>query len=72
MIVIMKRGTPQKEIDKLSEALIAKGVEVNPVVGKDLTILGLRGHQQDRRQLDRGEPERHAGDACCGAVQKGE
>ena len=38
MIVIMKRGTPQKEIDKLSEALIAKGVEVNPVVGKDLTI----------------------------------
>lgn len=43
MIVIMKRGTPQKEIDKLSEALIAKGVEVNPVVGKDLTILGLVG-----------------------------
>ena len=42
MIVIMKRGTPQKEIDKLSEALIAKGVEVNPVVGKDLTILGDR------------------------------
>ena len=28
MIVIMKRGTPQKEIDKLSEALIAKGVDI--------------------------------------------
>ena len=43
MIVIMKRGTPQKEIDSLTDALIAKGVEVNPVIGKDLIILGLVG-----------------------------
>ena len=39
MIVIMKRGTPQKEIDSLTDALTAKGVEVNPVIGKDLIIL---------------------------------
>ena len=43
MIVIMKRGTPQKEIDSLTDALTAKGVEVNPVIGKDLIILGLVG-----------------------------
>lgn len=43
MIIIMKQGTPQKEIDSLSDALTAKGVEVNPVIGKDLTILGLVG-----------------------------
>ncbi len=43
MIVIMKPGTPQKEIDRLSEALTAKGVEVSPVIGKDLIILGLVG-----------------------------
>ena len=28
MIVIMKPGTQQKEIEKLSDALTAKGVEV--------------------------------------------
>lgn len=43
MIVIMKPGTKQAEIDSLSAALTAKGVEVNPVVGKDLIILGLVG-----------------------------
>ena len=43
MIVIMKRGTPQKEIDSLTDVLTAKGVEVNPVIGKDLIILGLVG-----------------------------
>ncbi len=43
MIVIIKRGTPQKEIDDLTNQLTAKGVEVSPVVGKDLIILGLVG-----------------------------
>ncbi len=43
MIVIIKRGTPQKEINDLTNQLTAKGVEVNPVVGKDLIILGLVG-----------------------------
>ena len=39
MIVILKPNTEQKEIDRLTEALKNKGVEVNPVVGKDLIIL---------------------------------
>ncbi len=43
MVVIMKRGTAQAEIDKLTNELIAKGVEVSPVVGTDLVILGLVG-----------------------------
>lgn len=43
MVVIMKRGTPQKQIDQLTNQLTAKGVQVNPVVGKDLIILGLVG-----------------------------
>ena len=43
MVVIMKRGTKREEIDKLSEAIAAKGVTVNPVFGKDLVILGLVG-----------------------------
>lgn len=43
MIVIMKRGASQKEIDKLTDAIVAQGLEVNPVVGKELTILGLVG-----------------------------
>ena len=41
MIVILKPNTEQKEIDRLTEALKNKGVEVNPVVEKDLIILGL-------------------------------
>ncbi|MEM1484764.1 3-deoxy-7-phosphoheptulonate synthase [Oscillospiraceae bacterium PP1C4] len=43
MVVIIKRGTVQKEIDLLTDALTARGVEVNPVIGKELIILGLVG-----------------------------
>lgn len=43
MVIIMKRGTPQVEIDKLSAALTEKGVEVNTVVGTEIVILGLVG-----------------------------
>lgn len=43
MIVILRQNTPQKEIDSLTNALLSKGVQVNPVIGKDLTILGLVG-----------------------------
>lgn len=49
MIVILKPNTEQKEIDRLTEALQNKGIEVNPVVGKDLIILGLVG---DTSRLD--------------------
>lgn len=43
MIVILKPGTEQKEIEKLSEAIEKKGVQVNPVIGRDMIILGLVG-----------------------------
>ncbi len=43
MIVIMKPRTEKQEIDKLTSLLESKGVEVNPVIGKDLIILGLVG-----------------------------
>jgi 3-deoxy-7-phosphoheptulonate synthase len=43
MIVVLKQGTQQKEIEKLTDQLTAQGVEVNPVVGKELIILGLVG-----------------------------
>ena len=43
MVVIMKQGVSQQEIDKLSAALTAQGVQVNPVYGTDVTILGLVG-----------------------------
>ena len=49
MIVILKPGTEQKEIDTLTKALENNGVEVNPVIGKDLIILGLVG---DTSKLD--------------------
>ncbi len=49
MVVIMKQGVSQEEIDKLSAALTEKGVQVNPVYGTDVTILGLVG---DTSQID--------------------
>lgn len=51
MIVIMKPGTSQQEIDRLSDALTEKGVEVSPVIGKNLIILGLVG---DTSKIDDG------------------
>ena len=49
MIVILKANTEQSEINKLTEALEKKGVQVNPVIGKDIIILGLVG---DTSSLD--------------------
>ncbi|MBE6049670.1 MAG: 3-deoxy-7-phosphoheptulonate synthase [Clostridium sp.] len=43
MIVILKPGTTKKQIDDLANAIERKGVQVNPVIGKDLIILGLVG-----------------------------
>ncbi|MGG7178054.1 3-deoxy-7-phosphoheptulonate synthase [Clostridium paraputrificum] len=43
MIVILKANTEKREIQNLTEELQKKGVEVNPVIGKDLIILGLVG-----------------------------
>ena len=44
MIIVLKPGTPQKEIDQLTDVLNAQGgITVNPVYGADITILGLIG-----------------------------
>lgn len=43
MIIVLKPGTQQEEIQKLTKQLEAKGVSVNPVIGTDLSILGLVG-----------------------------
>ncbi|NLK95061.1 MAG: 3-deoxy-7-phosphoheptulonate synthase [Clostridiales bacterium] len=54
MVVILNPQTEKAEINKLTEALQKKGVEVNPVIGKDLMILGLVG---DTSKIDPSEVE---------------
>ena len=43
MIVILKPKADEREVTKLTENLEGKGVQVNPVIGKELSILGLVG-----------------------------
>jgi len=43
MIIVLKQGTEQRDIDSLTNMIIGKGIAVNPIVGSDLTILGLIG-----------------------------
>ena len=49
MIIVLKKGTAQKDIDSLTNMLTGEGVQVNPVIGTDITILGLVG---DTSQVD--------------------
>ncbi|AQM61467.1 3-deoxy-7-phosphoheptulonate synthase [Clostridium baratii] len=49
MIVILKPKVKEEEIKNLTRELENKGVSVNPVIGKDMSILGLVG---DTRSLD--------------------
>lgn len=49
MIVILKPRVKEEEIKNLTRELELKGVSVNPVIGKDMSILGLVG---DTRSLD--------------------
>lgn len=49
MIVILKPKTKKEEIEKLTHQLENRGVSVNPVIGKELIILGLVG---DTSKLD--------------------
>lgn len=49
MIIVLKKGTAQKDIDSLTQMLTDEGVQVNPVIGTDITILGLVG---DTTQVD--------------------
>ena len=43
MIVILKPNTPKAEVDQLIDKINGYGVQVNPVFGQDLIILGLVG-----------------------------
>ncbi|HIU81108.1 MAG TPA: 3-deoxy-7-phosphoheptulonate synthase [Candidatus Ornithoclostridium faecavium] len=43
MIVILKPNTPKSEVDGLINKITGYGVQVNPVFGQDLIILGLVG-----------------------------
>ena len=43
MIIVLKQGADQREIDLLTERIVGHGVAVNPIIGSDLTILGLIG-----------------------------
>lgn len=43
MIVVMKKGAPQQEINTLSHWIEHFNVHVNPIIGEETTILGLVG-----------------------------
>lgn len=44
MIIVLKKGTEQQEMDRLTDMITGLGgITVNPIVGTDLTILGLIG-----------------------------
>lgn len=43
MIVVMKHGTPEVEIEKIIEEMKKKGLQVNKIKGVNYTILGLIG-----------------------------
>ena len=50
MIIVLRNGAPQREIDQLTDMIVRQGgITVNPVRGTDLTILGLIG---DTSRLD--------------------
>ena len=54
MIVILKPNTPQSEIDALIDKITGYGVQVSPVIGTELSILGLVGDTSkiDARQIE--------------------
>ncbi|MFK4784518.1 3-deoxy-7-phosphoheptulonate synthase [Fusobacterium sp. MFO224] len=43
MIIVMKKGTPELEIKKISEEMGKRGLQVNEIRGLNYTILGLIG-----------------------------
>ena len=43
MIIVLKQGTTQQEIDTVTNAVVVRGVSVSPIVGTEMTILGLTG-----------------------------
>ncbi len=57
MIVVLKKGIALEVVDRLIRNIEKQGVEVNPVVGKELVILGLVG---DTTKVDAGQIEADA------------
>ena len=44
MIIVLKQGATRQEIDYVTNVIVSKGaITVNPMIGDDLTILGLIG-----------------------------
>ncbi len=44
MIIVLKQGTSQRDIDYITDIIVSKGaISVNPMIGNDITILGLIG-----------------------------
>lgn len=55
MIIVLKKGTEQQEMDRLTDMITGLGgITVNPIVGADLTILGLIG---DTSRIDHSQIE---------------
>ncbi len=55
MIIVLKKGTEQQEMDRLTDMITGLGgITVNPIVGTDLTILGLIG---DTSRIDHSQIE---------------
>ncbi|NFG60841.1 MULTISPECIES: 3-deoxy-7-phosphoheptulonate synthase [unclassified Clostridium] len=57
MIVILKQKVEQEKIEKLTLILENQGVKVNPVIGTDISILGLVGDTSkiDKEQIEANE-----------------
>ena len=57
MIIVLKQGTSQQEIDSLTARISGMGgITVTPIIGSDLTILGLVG---DTSRVDENQIESH-------------
>ncbi|MBN1039724.1 MULTISPECIES: 3-deoxy-7-phosphoheptulonate synthase [unclassified Clostridium] len=57
MIIILKQKAEQEKIEKLTSILENQGVKVNPVIGTDISILGLVGDTSriDKEQIEANE-----------------
>jgi 3-deoxy-7-phosphoheptulonate synthase len=51
MIVVMKPGTPEAEIERLSQEFVTMGLEPEKIVGRHKTVVGLVGETADMDAL---------------------
>ena len=55
MILVLKQGTTRQEIDRITDRILSLGgITINPVVGTEMTILGLVG---DTSRIDESQLE---------------